>query len=378
MDRGRPEIVGLILLAILSHDMNETAVEALVDAAVDGVDCDGLRADRTDAGFRFETPTTARTGLSAAQFRSVAADHEAHVTNWYVWSHRAPRDDAERAFLRWIERADERSVPERYDALRTGDTREWGQLLVTVERDAHGRRRYELRHADDADADRSALTTYDDPLEARAIAKRDAKGRYRPLKTAPTLQRGWLFPDLTDEELVAAVECFYPATLANWHRERTGDLDVTHYRETAERQTGIYDIVDELDADAVSWLAEACCVDSECLKRRAWDDDAGTDLGVPRGDGEFPCREPCSLVIAAAREWAKLERESPRTYEFELTPSEKAQLETIVDAVADGRIDEIREADAGDGANRFRARYLRAKLFEDGELPAHTESADEG
>ena len=83
------------------------------------------------------------------------------------------------------------------------------------------------------------------------------------------------------------------------------------------------------------------------------------------GDGVFPCREPCSMVIAAARKWTRLESEQSRTYEFDLTPSEKAQIEAIIDAVADGRADEIREADTSDGANRYRARYLRAKLFDD-------------
>jgi hypothetical protein len=60
-----------------------------------------------------------------------------------------------------------------------------------------------------------------------------------------------------------------------------------------------------------------------------------------------------------------MEAEQPHTYSFDLTPSEKAQIETIVDAVADGRVDEIRDGDTSDGANRFRARFLRAKLFDD-------------
>ncbi|TKX77681.1 hypothetical protein EXE53_25295, partial [Halorubrum sp. SD626R] len=115
----------------------------------------------------------------------------------------------------------------------------------------------------------------------------------------------------------------------------------------------------------VNWGAEACCDDSQCLKRREWEYDADTELDVDGGDGAFPCREPCSVVVSAARKWTRLESEQPRTYEFELTPSEKEQVEDIIDAVADGRIDEIREADTKEGANRYRARFLRAKRFDD-------------
>ncbi len=53
--------------------------------------------------------------------------------------------------------------------------------------------------------------------------------------------------------------------------------------------------------------------------------------------------------------------EQSQTYEFELTPCEKEQLEAIIDAVADGEADDIREADIYEGANRYRARFLRAK-----------------
>jgi hypothetical protein len=212
------------------------------------------------------------------------------------------------------------------------------------------------------------LVPYHDPLRARALVKHDDDGRYRPLKTAPTLPTGWVYRDLTADEFLETVGFVYPATIQNWYREQNDKLDVTHWRETAERQTGIYDLVEELPQDALDWVTEACCVDSQCLKRRRWEYDDETTIATDPGVGEFPCREPCSLVTAAARKWTVLESESPRTFTFELTLSEKAQIETIIDAVAEGRTDEIREADLKDGANRYRARYLRAKLFEDGEL----------
>jgi hypothetical protein len=138
------------------------------------------------------------------------------------------------------------------------------------------------------------------------------------------------------------------------------------------RQTGIYGVVETWDRgeghDHVERVAEACCADSECLKRREWEYDDDTDLDGDGGDGVFPCREPCSLVVSAARRWTRLEGEQPQTYEFELTPSEKEQIEAIIDAVADGRVDEIREGDFRDGANRWRARYLRAKRMRDRDL----------
>lgn len=360
--------------------MTRTDVGRLLDAtAEDGVAFDGLETADAADGYVFETPDTTRTGLSESTFRDVAAEHESYVTNWHFWTQVAPEDPAGRAFLRWLEGADEMSVPDRYDALADGTARTWGQLLVTVSLADDGTRRYEVRHEDDADVAGDELTGYDDPLDARVLAKHDDRGRYRPLKTAPTLRTGWRFEELSAAEIVETVEFFYPATVANWHRERDGSLDVTHYRETAARQTGMYDVVDDLDTAAIEWMAEACCVDSQCLKRRMWDEDDATALDVARGDGEFPCREPCSLVIAAARKWTMIEREPTETYEFELTPSEKAQLEALIDAVADDRTDLIREADVADGANRYRARYLRAKrVDEDGNLcGVQTDAADD-
>ncbi|WP_372911938.1 DR2241 family protein [Salinigranum sp.] len=348
--------------------MTADHVDALVATTDDGIAFDGLRVESTDAGYTFETGGEERTGLDVSALREAALGSN-HVSNWYVWHAVAPQKPDRWAFLRWLEGADEMGVDERYDALAEGMTTEWGQLRITATLDEDGERAYEVRHVDDAGAADLELDTYDDPLDARGLATHDERGRYRPLKAAPTLQSGWRFAHLDPTALVETVETFYPASVPNWHREREGDLDVSHWRETMERQTGMYGVVKTWDRgdgyEHVNWVAEATCDDSQCLKRREWEYDADTDLDVDGGDGEFPCREPCSVVVSAARQWTKLESEEPRTYEFELTPSEKEQVEEIIDAVADGRVDDIREADVYDGANRFRARFLRAKLFDD-------------
>lgn len=368
--------------------MSDRQADALAREAADGgVDFDGLRVEETPDGYRFETPDGTAEGLSAADLRERAAG-DPYVTNWYFWEREVGgRDRPRRAFLRRAEDAPVhaaadpegdagRPVPARYDALREGLVTEWGQLRIEATLGEAGSRRYDLRHVDDAGTDAADLDAHDDPLDARGIAKLDDDDRYRPLKTAPTLRHGWVFRALGPRDLTEAVEAFYPATVANWYREREGSLDVDHWVDTAERQTGIYDLVDELPREAVDYVAEACCVDSQCLRRREWEYEPGDALAPDGGDGPFPCREPCSLVIAAARTWTKLEREEEREYTLTLTPSEREQVEEIVGAVADGRTDAIREADVGEGANRYRARYLRAKRF-DGESADATDAESE-
>ncbi|MDG5760128.1 DR2241 family protein [Natronococcus sp. A-GB1] len=361
-----------------------TDLESLLAAADEGVALDGLLVERTDDGtYVLETPESREAGLEGEEIERALESIPSLVSNWRYWDAIGGEGTARRAFLRWCERApptEDRTledepleVPERYDALEDGIVREWGQLRITGELvdGGEGERRYELRHVDDADRAREELERQENPRDARELSTYDGDGRYRPLKTAPTLRSGWVFPELSGRELVDAVEFFYPATIANWHRERRGELDVDHWLETAERQTGIYDVIDELPREAVDWMAEACCVDSQCLRRREWEYEEGDELEPEGGDGPFPCREPCSLVVAAARKWAILESEAERTYELEFTTSELNQLAELIDAVADGRTDEIREADVNDGANRYRARYLRAKRFDgDGGLEA--------
>ncbi len=347
------------------------AADALEPDAVVRFEGGALEVD--DDGYVLETGGNRRAGLGDRELHEALADHAAAVTDWYLFERVVGEFGPRRAFLRWLEDADGLPVARRYAALADGVVREWGQLRVTATVTDRGERRYEVRHVDDAGVAHEDLTAHDDPREAREIVTLDADGRYRPLKTAPTLRTGWVFPELGPREAYETVETVYPATVANWYREREGELDVDHWRETMARQSGIYGVVETWDRgeghEHVNWVAETCCADSQCLKRREWEYDADTDLDVDGGDGVFPCREPCSLVVSAARKWTRLESEQERTYEFELTPSEKEQLEALVDAVADGRIDEIREADVYKGANRYRTRFLRAKRFDgDGNL----------
>jgi hypothetical protein len=333
-------------------------------AAEDGIAFDGLSVECSGDVCSVEIPPEGFTQVGADAIDELLATYPAYADNWYHWHAEAPQAGDRWDFLRWLEGAEGRGVRARYGDLADGVTEPWGELAIRVSLDGDGGRTYSVCHVEDSGTDRGVadLDVHADPRAAREIARCDERGRYRPLKPAPTLPRGWRIAELDAHELIETVEAFYPATIANWHRERRDELDVTHWRETAGRQTGIYEVVSELPDEAVDWMAEACCVDSQCLKRRRWDRTADDHLDVPRGEGAFPCREPCSLVVAAARQWATLETEERRTYEFELSLSERNQLAALLDAVADGRVDDVREADVADGANRYRARYLRAKL----------------
>ncbi len=330
---------------------------------------------KTDT-YEFETNEITASRLSESELHEQARQASDYLTNWWFWSE-VVGDEVPHlfAFLRFLEDGDEHPVVDRYAALADGMTKAWGQLQITTTLAQDGARQYEIRHVDDHDSSASTLDAYSDPLSARDIGTFDGKGRYRPLRTAPSLPTGWVFTELSARDAYETVDTFYPATIANWYREHQGTLDIDHWRDTAERQTGIYGIIDELAYDAVEHVAATCCTDSQCLKRREWQYDEETPLHAEGGDGIFPCREPCSLVVAAARKWTTLEREETETYTFELTSSEKEQIEDIIHAVADDETDDIREADVYEGANRYRARFLREKRMDE---HGHLIEADAG
>lgn len=174
---------------------------------------------------------------------------------------------------------------------------------------------FTLRH--EADEGRDDLVLHTSPADARVIARYDAEGNFRPLKTAPNLKRGWLLEAGSLEGMELALEFFYPAALGMWLSHLRGRLQPTPLRKTLDRQTGMYRITQLLKDDQASELVARCCnSDGGCLRTILWDlapVHAITSLpaskfsleDLPTNRIPLLCRELCNLVVAAARPIAK-------------------------------------------------------------------------
>ena len=173
-----------------------------------------------------------------------------------------------------------------------------------------------VHHADRESA--GGLEVFTKPEDARAISQYDAKGEYRLLKTAPDLKRGWALR-LPDAGAVhAALDFFYPAMIGVLFAHREGKLKPVHFRETAARQTGMYDVVKKIsNAQADILIGDFCKSDGKCIKTILWKLDSETPvtkLPVDKfdpladqlhcGGQSIPllCSEACNLLVAAARD----------------------------------------------------------------------------
>lgn len=279
----------------------------------------------------------------------------------------APRGMAQArdALVRWIDEA--------------GDQ---GRIFLQLRLLRTGEGRYEIRHARDVHRSIPSLETVtSDPYAARVIAQMTNGGEHRPLKTAPNLRQGWALVDLDARALWTALDYLYPACALHWHAGRTGELRVTHWRETAARQTGMYGAVKLLPPDVVRNTVRACCGDAVCLRRVAWDVDAETPLDLPSegettGDALVPCPEACSMFVSFARQVLVLER-APRMELAglgRLGVEEIEQVRDIAAQAAAGTLGAAREGEFTEGTNPRRMRYLALRLAEEkarmGELPA--------
>jgi sirohydrochlorin cobaltochelatase len=171
---------------------------------------------------------------------------------------------------------------------------------------------FSLRHAGDAGSE--GLTPHADPEAAREIAKWDAAGAFRPLKSAPSLIRGWELSVADLPALLLALEFFYPAAVGNYLRHATGEAEVPTLRAALGRQTGIYRVTALIrDEEAAALTAEVC--GAQCMRRVLWTlDGTGPWSTVPAARqcasaaaGELPllCTDPCQILVGGARSAVK-------------------------------------------------------------------------
>jgi sirohydrochlorin cobaltochelatase len=170
-----------------------------------------------------------------------------------------------------------------------------GQALIRGE--------FDLLHVEDEHHDERELKELNAPEDLRELARLDEAGNFRPLRAAPNLKRGWIYhaPDLAGLRL--ALDYLYPAELANAVLAGEGNLPVTSWPETAERQTGRFRIVREIDEAALAGLVAEHCARG-CLKKRLWPPAAQT---MEPGANELPllCPEACNFLVGKAREKLK-------------------------------------------------------------------------
>ncbi len=190
----------------------------------------------------------------------------------------------------------------------------FGQLLVS--RSPAGL--FAARHRDDADELEASLEAAESPSDLREIAKYDASGEYRPLRTAPTLRRGWRTSTPSETDFLARLDAIYPGAFATWVAWRRGALDPVPLRVTLERQTGMYRLAGSIDDNDARRIPHELCAPG-CLRRVLWPIDASGETPVTVNEvsdsATLPliCCEACTFVVSHARQLAKEARESLRT-----------------------------------------------------------------
>ncbi len=250
-----------------------------------------------------------------------------------------------------------------------------GRQFLQVHLRASEEGRFAVRHWEDREHPAVELQLITDPFAAREIAQTTADGAHRPLKTSPNLRTGWRFEALSDRDLWTVLDYLYPACVNHWHAGRTGTLQPTHWRETAERQSGMYAPVRLLEDGALQDAVRACCAASVCLRRVAWGvsedhpEPIATEDTRPEEDSAYdqavvPCPEACSLFISFARTVLQTER-TPRVEVDgfgQLNQPEVQQIRELVTSAAGGMFDAPREGEFDLPLNQRRLRYLAIRL----------------
>ena len=225
----------------------------------------------------------------------------------------------------------------------------FGEVLIRKNADG-----FQLCHAQDREVAELRET---DLTELRQLAQFTSANQFRPLKSAPTLRRGWRFATAHSPDLEMALQTIYPGAVADWFAAREPNPPVTHYRAHTSRQSGMYRITTTLTDLQAARVARAGCDRQFCLKQRLWTVE-GLEPDRAEAKSVIPCLEPCAVLLEFARTATRLEQRSTPVM---MSPEE---VEVVVAALEqrDGRLATTREADFSAPQNPRRVQLILEKL----------------
>ncbi len=169
------------------------------------------------------------------------------------------------------------------------------------------------------------LEVHEGPADARELSTYAEDGTYRFTKGQTNLKRGWVMVLENEQDLLLALDQFYPACVGLFIAQKGGILEIETLRDKLNRQTGMYRFARTIsDTGAQKLVQEICGPAHQCAKKILWKLDADTPLdeseasrfnGIP---GDLPeseaipllCREACNHFVAECRKAAKAEFEA--------------------------------------------------------------------
>lgn len=154
-----------------------------------------------------------------------------------------------------------------------------------------------------------------DPEAIRTHLRFDDAGRYRPLSGARGMPSGWfvrLEPGLTPDDVLEAA---YPLAAVHRRQAAAGTLRVVPLEDVLRRQSGRYQETAALTTAGRALIRNELC--GRCVRTPVWP----LTLQPPTSNlppstshlppSAIPCPEPCSVLVALAREALAWEREPP-------------------------------------------------------------------
>lgn len=178
----------------------------------------------------------------------------------------------------------------------------FGEIYLT--RDKEGT--FAARHRDDRGSE-DGLERIDSREELRELAKFDAEGEYRPLKTAPTLRSGWITKTGEAAEFLSRLDALYPGVFATWVAYQNGEIDPVPLRDTLERQTGMYKFSSSITDQMANEIMRSTC-GKGCIRVITWPIDSRcpvSRLKPPAKILPVICTEACTFAVSEARRLAK-------------------------------------------------------------------------